>query len=149
MEEERAPSEGSRLEWTALPVRDDHPRSLILVALLVVIPLGLGWWLGGTLFGAIAFVLLVASVGGYFVPTRYVLDGRGVRVESFGRSKFRPWDEFRNLYVHRDGVFLSPFERPSRLDPFRGLFLRFRGNAEEVRRFCERHVRREQQGGEA
>ncbi len=142
-EDERSEGVDVPLEWTALPVRDDYPRSLLLVALLVAFPIGIGWWLEGAVYGAISFLLLLASVLSYFVPTRYVLDGRGVHVDSLGRMRFRPWDEVKNLYVHRDGIFLSPFAKPSRLDPFRGTYLRFRGNAEEVRRFCERHVRRE------
>ena len=90
------------------------------------------------LFSAALLALMTAR---YFVPTEVTLDEAGVRVRALGRERRRPWAEVRALYPHRDGVHLSPFARPSALDPFRGIYLRFAGNRDAVLGFCERHVR--------
>ena len=53
----------------------------------------------------------------------------------------RPWTAFRNLYPHAMGVHLSPFDRPSALDPFRGLFLRYApGMGPAAEAFCRARI---------
>jgi len=132
----------ARLEYRSLPLRDDYPRSLALVAIVLAICIGLAVSFGAAGYGALAIGLLGIMLARYFVPTRYVLDDEGVRARFLGREVARPWSEVRSIYAHRDGVHLSPFERPSTLDPFRGLYVRFAGNREAVLAHCERHVRK-------
>jgi hypothetical protein len=57
-----------------------------------------------------------------------------------GREKFRPWSDFRNVYVHSDGIFLAPFKEPSRLDGFRGLYVAFRENGDEIVQFTRKRL---------
>jgi hypothetical protein len=97
-------------------------------------------------FGAVAWAVfsaavLVLTLARYFFPTEYTLDETGVRARFLGIERARSWAEIRALYAHRDGVHLSPFGSPTALDPFRGIFLRFAGNRDDVLRFCESHVR--------
>ena len=52
------------------------------------------------------------------------------------------WSDFRSFYADRNGVLLSPFARPSRLENFRGVYVRFgRSNRDEIRDFIRRKVR--------
>jgi hypothetical protein len=121
-----------RLVWTSWPLRDDWPRSLALLAIIAAVPAGVGVSFASAWLGVLSFGLLAGSVLRYLAPTRYELGEEGVRVRFLGRSVARPWREIRAFYPHREGVHLSPFPRPSRLDPFRGLWLRYAGNREEV-----------------
>lgn len=134
----------SQLEYRSLPVRDDYPRSLALVATIAAIAVGLGVSFREPAWALFAAAVLGAFLIRYFAPTIYRFDERGVRSRFLGRERFRPWNEIRAFYPHGDGVHLSPFREPSRLDPFRGLFVRFApggGERAAVLAFCERHVR--------
>lgn len=95
---------------------------------------------GAAGYGLLAAALLTVSLTRYFVPTDFELDEQGATVRILGQARRVPWEKVRRFSVHREGVHLSPFERPSRLDSFRGTFLRFAGNAERVVSFVERQV---------
>jgi len=125
------------LRWRSHPVVDDYPRSVLLVALVVLAGVGTGISFGGVGYAVLAAAVLVGSLGRYFAPTRYELDAEGVWVRFLGHVRRVSWGDIRRVSVHREGVFLSPFERPTRLDAFRGTFLRFAGNRGEVVSFVE------------
>lgn len=128
------------LRWRSHPVADDYPRSLLLVALVVAISVGVWISFDGIGYALLTAGLLVGSLARYFAPTWYVGDEAGVSVRFLGWNRVVRWGDVRRVLAHRDGVFLSPFERPSRLDAYRGMFLRFAGNADEVVSFVERQV---------
>lgn len=121
-----------QLAWRSFPLRDDWPRSLLLVAIIAGVSVGIGFSFESAGWGALSLLVLCAALARYLLPTRYVLDDAGVSVAFLGAPRVRPWSDFRAFYPHRDGVHLSPFSRPSPLDPFRGVFLRFAGNREAV-----------------
>ena len=125
------------LRWRSHPVVDDFPRSLLLVGIVVGVSVLAGFAFGGAGYGLLAVVVLAVSLTSYFVPTDFELDDDGVTVRILGRSQRVAWARVRRYTVHREGVHLSPFAKPSRLDSFRGTFLRFAGNADEVVSFVE------------
>jgi hypothetical protein len=136
-------SEGANeLTFRSHPVRDDWPRSLALVAIVLGTSAGIAASFDAAAWGAFSAAMLGIMLVRYFVPTEYTLDPTGVRVRFLGTERRRAWADVRGLYAHRDGVHLSPFARPSPLDPFRGTFVRFAGNRDAVLGFCERHARR-------
>ncbi len=118
------------LAWTAWPLRDEGPRAALKVLTLAGI-IALFFLVFGHL-GWLAAVLLPASLGKWFLPTAYELRPDAISVRFCGLTTRAPWTRYRRFYAHSIGVHLSPFESPSPLDPFRGLFLRFRGNREAV-----------------
>lgn len=125
-----------RLLWRSRPLADDFPRSLLCVAAFFAACAAVGAAFGGAGYALLAAVLLAVSLGRYFVATVYTLDGRGITVRFLGQSRTVGWDRVKRVCEGPRGVFLSPFERPSRLDPFRGVFLRFsNGNGEKVVNF--------------
>jgi hypothetical protein len=122
----------SELRWTSHLLREDPPwRPAALIGLIGGFSAGAGISLG-PLYGWISAVVLTAAMSRYLLPVRYHLTDREVVVVHAGMTRRAPWERFRRFSVHPDGVFLSPFDRPSRLDAFRGCFLRFRDNREEV-----------------
>ena len=76
------------------------------------------------------------------VPIRYEFSKKGVTVFFLGTRSFRSWSHYRNLYVHKDGVFLTSMKKPSGLDPFRGHFLYYGGNRDEVVGYARRYIKR-------
>ena len=126
-----------RLCWRSHPLVDDTPRSVLLVGLLTGASVAAGVAFGGVGYAVIAAVVLCGSMGRYLLPTRFELDGSGAASSFLGHRRVMPWEAVQRVSVHREGVHLSPFDRPSRLDSFRGTFLRFAGNADEVVSFVE------------
>ena len=126
------------LRWTVHPLVDE-PRAKS--GLLLVIILGLSAVVsisfGGGGYGFLTFGLLTASLSRYLLPTRYKLSATGVRISHLGVRRQVPWAQVRRFSVCNDGIFLSPFDRPNRLETFRGHFIRFGENREDVIRFVQ------------
>jgi hypothetical protein len=120
---------------------DDFPRSILLVAVVVAVSAGVAVSFQQPGYGLLAALILGIGLSRYFAATRYELDSDGVLVRFLGQGQRMAWQDVRRVLVHREGVHLSPFAQPSRLDSFRGAFLRFAGNADEVTRFVEQHTK--------
>ncbi|MEC7227727.1 MAG: hypothetical protein VXW00_12715, partial [Candidatus Latescibacterota bacterium] len=67
-------------------------------------------------------------------------DENGISRNHLGRKSQRAWADFRRVDARSNGLFLSPFARPSRLDSFRGLFLPFHGKGDQVIYYVQRYV---------
>lgn len=113
------------LDWTAHPLRDEPAwKSAALGALIAGFSALAAASLDGAVYGLISLVALAAATLRYLLPTRYLLDDQEASWRQLTWRR-RSWSTFRRVDRHADGIFLSPFRRPSRLDSFRGVFLRF------------------------
>lgn len=119
------------LRWRYHPVRDGGWRLAAVTAFIVGIPALVGW-LYGPFFIVLALIILGSSLGTYFLPTEYVFYSGGVETRFIGVTRRFTWDQFRSYYPDRNGVLLSPFAAPSRLENFRGLFVRANRNREAI-----------------
>jgi hypothetical protein len=136
--DDRTASVGESLCWRSWPVVNEWPRSAVKSGVLVVVCVAAGMAFGGVGYGLLAAAMLTLALARYFFPTRFVLDEAGVSCRMLGSTGRLAWSQVRRVVVQRAGVFLSPLPRPSRLDSFRGVFLRFAGNAGEVTEFVGR-----------
>jgi hypothetical protein len=112
--------------------------------ILILIPLGLGL-LYGPFYAFLALAILTASLGTYFLPTDYTLYDGGIETRFLGNVRRFRWAQYRSFYVDPNGVLLSPFARRSRLENFRGIFLRYDGNQGEVLAVIRDHLHPEAQ----
>ena len=130
------------MTWVSHPLRDEP---VVKSAALVVIILGVSLIVGVSFqSGAFAFValaLLVVAMARYFFATRYVLDETGVVISHLGVSRHYAWTNFHRVARHPNGVFLSAFAKPHRLDTFRGQFLRAK-NPSEIYHVAQQHITR-------
>lgn len=111
------------LRWTAHPAAERPAAAVGLAAILIGIGAA-GWsWSGAPVFGIVAALLVSGFMLPFLLPTRYEAGEEGLSIASFGRARVVKWSSVKNLYVHATGVHLSPFDRPSPLDPFRGAFV--------------------------
>ena len=133
-------AEPDTLRWRAHPLVDDFPRSALLLVIVGAVCAGAGVAFGGLGYALLAAGFLAVSLARYFVPTHYELGASGATVRFLGQTRTVRWEAVKRVDVHRDGVHLSPFEHPSRLDSFRGTFLRFSGNADEAVSFVQHRV---------
>ena len=80
----------------------------------------------------------MGSLSSFFFPVTFSLDEEFVTVRSPFTTERKRWVEFKSFWVDRHGVLLSPFARRSRLESFRGLYIRFSANRDEVVEFVRR-----------
>lgn len=75
---------------------------------------------------------LVASLSDFLFPVRYIVSGDRVCCRMLLKSAEIRWADVKRCYLDDQGVKLSPLDRVSRLEAFRGVYLRFAGNEREV-----------------
>ena len=68
-------------------------------------------------------------------------DDQGVTTKNLGVARRLTWRQINRIDVHADGLFMSPFRVPSRLDGFRGLFVRYADNQAQVAVAIDDHRR--------
>ncbi len=125
------------LRWRSHPLVDEYPKSIGLLAAIAVAAAAATMAFDGLIYGLITVPLLCVSMAGYLLPTTCTLDAEGAETRFMGQTQRLAWSQVRRVAKGPKGVFLSQRARPSRLDSFRGLLLRFAGNADEVVSFVE------------
>jgi hypothetical protein len=142
MAEEPAADRSARC-WTVHPLAEEPwTRTAALVLAVAGTSAAAAVGFEGLGYGMVSLGVLSASLSRYWLPTRYRLDDQGAWVVHLGLRRHWPWASIRRVEILRHGVFLSPFARPSRLDSFRGCYLRCGANREEVAGFAEDHLER-------
>ena len=129
------------LEWSVWPARERPWTAAVLLGSLVVLGVVIAQGTGDKVLGIAAPVFVLASVGSFIAKTEYRLSSDAIEVRTLGVVRSRPWAEMRRATVDRNGVFLSPFEKRSWLEAYRGVRLPFGGNRDQVVAFVESKVK--------
>lgn len=128
------------LTWVVHPFLESWKRSALLVAFLVLL-LVFAYLSTQSIY---LVLLSVFFLGGglykYFVPRWYKFDQRKIVVRSFWYHLEKEWTSFRSFYVDCNGVLLSPFDQPSRLENFRGLYIQFGTDKEAIINFISQKI---------
>ncbi|KPL03615.1 MAG: hypothetical protein AMJ73_06110 [candidate division Zixibacteria bacterium SM1_73] len=125
-------SDGIVLKWSTHPVKRNTKISILVILFLFMIWLLVYLTTFSLLLTILSVVIMLGSLSPFFLPTYYELDTEKIKVKFFFSTKEKEWNMFKSFYVDKNGVLLSPFEKPSRLENFRGLYVRFNQNKEEV-----------------
>jgi len=121
-----------RLIWTVHLARRRPRQAKAVVAVIVLAGAAAGYGFQTPLLGILALVLLTAAVSDYLFPLRYVLGPEGISVKGLLHRRVMPWSRLRRVAKDDLGVKLSPLPRPSRLEAYRGIYLWFADNADQV-----------------
>lgn len=131
---------GAVLTWKVWPARERPLAALVLLASTIVLGVLVRRATGDAVLGIAAPVFVLGSLAAFLFPTEYRLTNEAIEVRTLGVSRSRPWSEMRRMTVDRTGVFLSPFEKRSWLEAYRGLRLLFGGNRDQVVSFAEARI---------
>jgi hypothetical protein len=134
------PAAPAALEWTAHPVKRRPLLSAAVTLFILLLAILVQTMTSSTLFGVLALVVLMASLTKFYFPTSYKLGDRHVIVKTTLQTLTKDWSIYRSCYPDRNGILLSPFPEPSRLENFRGLYLMFSENKDEVTAFVKAHI---------
>jgi hypothetical protein len=122
----KIPTESVLLTWRTHRLREDR-QCLPLVIGAYVLAIGI-WWLFFPVPLALflPIIALTSALSEFLFPITYTLTSTSVSV-IYGplHRLVLNWEEIKRAGQGADGVFLSPLAKPSRLDNFRGLRLRF------------------------
>lgn len=117
------------LYWKSWPFAERPLPSFMLILFLLLLNILLYWisvvnWMTPFYFIA-GSLLVIINLLPYFIITEYWLMDTEIKIRYLFVNISRPYSDFGCFYQDKRGVMLSTFVRPRRLDPFRGLSLRF------------------------
>lgn len=128
------------MKWVVHPLKKNKKKTFLLGLILMVVWGSVYWYTLSLGYLLLAIFILVASLSAYFFPTVFELTPEKVMVKYAATRKEKTWDFFRSFYADSNGVFLSPFTKPSRMENFRGLYLIYNDNKEEVLNFVKSKI---------
>ena len=114
-----------KLSWTVHPFVENWKRSTLLLLFLISILAIIYFSFKSVIFLLISAILLIGPLYKYFLPFHYCCGIECIVVMACCYKLRRPWSDFRSFYVDKNGVLLSPFAKPTRLENFRGVYVRF------------------------
>ena len=97
----------------------------LVVASILIAMAGAYAMLGGALPAILIGLALVVSVGDYLLPITYRITRESASARSLLSHRIIRWEDVRICRLCHDGVKVSPLSRRSRLEAYRGVFLRF------------------------
>jgi len=119
------------LTWTVHLARTQPKKAIATVAFICAATV-VGCLMAGPFVAVLAAVALVASLADFLLPVRYVITRDKASCKMIGKGTEIRWANVRRCYLDDSGVKLSPLDRVSRLEAFRGVYLRFADNRDEV-----------------
>lgn len=125
-------SESLLLSWSTHPAKARSLVTALVILFLVVLAVLVYLLTYSAIFTVIAALILYGSLTQYFTKTTYEFTDTKVRAKYVVNKIEKEWAQYRSYYADKNGVLLSPFPSPSRLENFRGLFIRFAGNKDQV-----------------
>ena len=126
--------------WRVHPLRENWTRSILLSFFLLLLFSGIYWLFQSVFVTLLSAIFVTGSLYRYWVPFQYDLYEHELVVSAPFYRLTRSWSNFRSFYVDNNGVLLSPFAKPSRLENFRGVYVRFGANRSEVVDFIKNKI---------
>jgi len=121
------------LTWSVNIGRDEpQKRAIVLGSAFIVAAVGLFLPFGGAMYALVGFALVTLSNAEVFLPQFYKIDDGGVERKCGLSVTAMAWDRIKRIVPDDVGIKFSPFEKPTRSDPFRGVYVRFADNRDEV-----------------
>ena len=119
------------LSWRVHLAKEQPHRAMIATG-IILFTAGMIGAITHNLFGPLfAAIFLFGSLNDFFLPMRYELNERGVEAKGFCSHTMLEWNRVKRFYMTADGVKVSPLAAPSRLEAYRGVFLRCTGATRE------------------
>jgi hypothetical protein len=129
-----------RLEWTVHPLKANWKVSVVLIVFLIALCTGIYFSFNSLTFLFLSIIFLVGSLSPFFFPTTYILNDDSINIKSAFRKSSKNWSYYKSYYPDKNGVLLSPFPHPSRLENFRGIYVRFNNNKADVVDFVKQKI---------
>ncbi|MEO0282082.1 MAG: hypothetical protein ABIN05_07020 [candidate division WOR-3 bacterium] len=121
-----------KFEWVSFPIRDESVVKNLIAFLGFLLMILVGFVYLGVVGIFISLIAVLITFLPYVLPTKYTIDDKSITVKFFFTSKTYDFKNFKSYYIDDKGILLSPFEKPNRLENFRGVYIRFGKYRDEV-----------------
>ena len=125
------------LTWISHPAKLRKPAAAITIIFILVILTAIFAMTKSWVMVILGMLIFTGSLSTFFYPTRYEITADKVKIKYMFTTVVKDLSMFRSFYPDKRGVLLSPFIRPSRLENFRGIYLRYHDNKVEVDAFIK------------
>jgi hypothetical protein len=119
------------LSWRVQPTAKS-PQKIWVVVLIAVLAFVFGSLvLRNVLLGLAGFAIIFISTGEFWLGEQYKIDNLGASRRVGLSVTSMTWDQVKRVIVGTDSVKLSPLPEAGKMDPFRGVTLRFTSDNRE------------------
>jgi hypothetical protein len=127
------------LTWKSHPAKE-RPLAAVFVTIIIVTAMLVVYVsMKDRLMTVLAGLILFVGLSTFFFATTYTVDSNRVKIKYLFSTKDRNLSAFRACYPEKHGILLSPYLSPSRLENFRGFYLRYgKNNKGEVDEFIKK-----------
>ena len=119
------------LAWTVHLARENRSKLAVCVGATVLTSCAAFHVIGPAAAIAVAAVM-IASVAEFVFPVTYRITTSGAECRMLLKVSTISWANVRRCYIDDLGIKLSPLDRRSRIETFRGVYLRFSDNRTQV-----------------
>ena len=125
------------LTWISHPAKLRKQAAIITTIFITIILTIIYVMTKSWLMVILGMLIFTGALSTFYFPTRYEVTSEKVKIKYMFTSVEKELSMFRSFYPDKRGVLLSPFIRPSRLENFRGIYLRYHDNKDEVDAFIK------------
>jgi hypothetical protein len=123
------------IEWRVWWLREEPVKGAILLSVMVMIPVFIFGAIPDTpSYAVVGFFVLLASFWDFLMPTVYRMTRDSIRWRTLVFSGSRPLQRVKRINEGPTGFWLSPSEKESFADDFRGFWLRMPRKDNDIRR---------------
>jgi hypothetical protein len=114
------------LRWQ-VHIAKEQPHRFVGVILFIIAMAFLAFlWFGGNVFPAIVMAFVFCgALSDFFLPITFTLTKSHASASTLLGKRIMAWKDVKRCYLDDSGVKLSPLRRQSRLEAYRGVYLRF------------------------
>jgi len=128
--------------WVVFPLTQSWEKSACLIFFLSAFCLAVYFSFKSIFYSFFSAVVLFGSLSSFFLPVRYEFHTDHLKIRALFRTVSKDWKEFHSFYVDKNGVLLSPFDKPSRIENFRGIYVRFgQTDPEEIIKLIKQNLK--------
>lgn len=122
----------SGVRWVVHPIRRAHKKTALLAVVVVLTAALIYLNTQSVAWTVFSVLVLLLGVIDFIAPMEFHVDEWGVRSRILFYRRRKPWSALRTYHPDQNGVLLSPFSKRSRLETFRGMYIRFADNRQDV-----------------
>lgn len=119
------------LRWN-IHLAKESPKKLSVLSIAFSLVVAAAYYAIGNIGAAIVAVVMISSFSDFLFPIKYQISNK----EATSRVLFKvckvSWKNVKHCYLDEYGVKLSTLPNASRLEAFRGVYLRFNNNNDQV-----------------
>lgn len=136
-------SEEILLDWVCHPAKRNKTVTIAVSVFIAILVAVVYYATFSVWFTILAFLILTGSLAGFYFPSHYQFTNSKIIIKTTMQTLEKKWSQYRSYYPDKNGVLLSPFGRPSRLENFRGIYIKFWNNKEEVMAIVKDKIKRD------